>query len=111
MNLSVTRSKADFIGLLNPKVWDAVYPHMPFVFSNAFVELLVVDVVNEVATAVADRTLRKKSLGLSQPLGAPEPVRRVCGGCVRVSALGPHHDRLRDDVTARRAAFAVLVRE
>jgi hypothetical protein len=70
MNLSTIRSKADFIGMLNPKAWDAVHPHTPFVFSNAFVELLVADVVKDVATAVADRALGKKSLELSQRMAA-----------------------------------------
>ena len=70
MNLTGIRSKADFIGMLNPKAWDAVKPHTPFVFSNAQVELMVADVVKQVATAVADRTLGKKCLELSHRMAA-----------------------------------------
>ena len=66
MNMSTIRSKADFIGTLNPKAWDAVHPHTPFVFSNAFVELLVADVVKNIAPALADEKLRKMSLDLSK---------------------------------------------
>jgi hypothetical protein len=66
MNVSTIRSKADFIGMLNPKAWDAVHPHTPFVFSNALVELFVADVVKDMAVALADRALGKKSLELSK---------------------------------------------
>jgi hypothetical protein len=69
-NLSTIRSKADFIGTLNPKAWDAVHPHTPFVFSDAFVELLVADVLKEAATAIADRAIGKKALQLSQRMAA-----------------------------------------
>lgn len=68
--LSTIRSKADFIGMLNPKAWDAVHPHSPFVFSDAFVELMVADVLKEVSTAIADRALGKKALQLSQQRAA-----------------------------------------
>jgi hypothetical protein len=70
MNISLIHSKADFIGMLNPKAWDAVHPHTPFVFSNAFVELLVADVVKQIAAGVADRKLGKKTLELSQRMAA-----------------------------------------
>jgi hypothetical protein len=66
MNMSTIRSKADFIGTLNPKAWDAVHPHTPFVFSNAFVELLVADVVKNIVPALADERLGKKSLDISK---------------------------------------------
>jgi hypothetical protein len=69
-NLSTIRSKADFIGMLNPKAWDAVHPHTPFVFSDAFVELMVADVLKDVATAIGDRTLGKKALQHSQRMAA-----------------------------------------
>jgi hypothetical protein len=65
-NLSLIHSKADFIGSLNPKAWDAVKPHVPFVFSNAFVELLVADTVKRVGAAVTDRKLASKVLTLSK---------------------------------------------
>lgn len=65
-NLSLIHSKADFIGSLNPKAWDAVKPHVPFVFSNAFVELLVADTVKRVGAAVADRKLGSKVVALSK---------------------------------------------
>ncbi len=70
IKVSRVRSKADFIGLLNPRAWDALMPHTPFVFSDAFVELMVADVVKEVATTVADRALGKKVLQLSQRMAA-----------------------------------------
>jgi len=66
MNLSTIHSKADFIVMLNAGASDAVHPHEPFVFSNAFVELLVADVVKNIAPALADKALGKKSLELSQ---------------------------------------------
>jgi len=65
-NLSLIHSKADFIGSLNPKAWDAVKPHVPFVFSNAFVELLVADVVKHVGAAVTDQKLASQVLTLSK---------------------------------------------
>ena len=70
MNMSTIHSKADFIGTLNPKAWDAVHPHTPFVFSNAFVELLVADVVKNIAPALADEKLGKMSLDLSKRMAA-----------------------------------------
>jgi hypothetical protein len=65
-NLSLIHSKGDFIGSLNPKAWDAVKPHTPFVFSNAFVELMVADTVKQVGAAVADRELGGKVVALSK---------------------------------------------
>jgi hypothetical protein len=68
MNLSTIRSKLDFIATLNPQAWDAVHPHTPFVFSNAHVELLVADVVKHAGVTLADKTLSKKVLDLSQKM-------------------------------------------
>jgi hypothetical protein len=65
-NLSLIHSKADFIGFLNPQAWDAIKPHTPFVFSNAFVELMVADTVKRVGAAVADRKLGSKIVALSK---------------------------------------------
>jgi hypothetical protein len=68
MNLSTIHSKADFIGSLNPKAWDALHPHVPFVLSNAFIELMVADVVKHAASAITDRALSKQVLGLSKKM-------------------------------------------
>jgi hypothetical protein len=68
MNLALIRSKADFIGSLNPKASDAVHPHIPFAFSNAHVELMVADVVKHVAARLSDHGLSKKGLELSKKM-------------------------------------------
>lgn len=70
MNLSLIRSKADFIGSLNPKAWDAVHPHTPFSFSNAHVELMVADIVKHVATGLGDQGLSKKAMELSKKMAS-----------------------------------------
>ncbi len=67
-NLSKIRSKAELIGTLNPKAWDAVKPRVPFVFSNAHVELLVADVVRSVAAEITDKSLAREVLDLSQTM-------------------------------------------
>lgn len=86
-NLSHIRSKAEFIGTLNPKAWDAVKPHTPFVFSNAHVELLVADAVRSVAGAIANKAMAKEvmelSRGMAQQAGASlaaawEPGDEIC---------------------------------
>ncbi len=59
-NLSHIRSKAQLIGTLNPKAWDALKPHTPFVFSNAHVELMVADAVKLVAGAITDKGLARE---------------------------------------------------
>jgi hypothetical protein len=68
MNLQLIRSKADFIGTLNPKAWDAVHPHIQFRFSNAHVELMVADVVKHVGATLADKALSKKTAELSKQM-------------------------------------------
>ena len=70
MNLSTIHSKADFIGTLNSKAWDAVHPNIPLVFSNGFVELLIADVVKSIAPALADEKLTKMSFDLSKRMAA-----------------------------------------
>lgn len=86
-NLSHIRSKAEFIATLNPKAWDAVKPHTPFVFSNAHVELLVADAVKSVAGAIGDKALGKEvfelSRGMAKQAGASlmaawEPGDELC---------------------------------
>lgn len=67
-NLSHIRSKAQLIGTLNPKAWDAVKPHVPFVFSNAFVELMVADAVKSVAGAIANKAMAKEVLETSRTM-------------------------------------------
>lgn len=62
------RSKAEFIGFLNPKAWDAVIPKTPFVFSNAHVDLMVADVVKNASTLVADKKIGKQLLVLSKEM-------------------------------------------
>jgi len=70
MNLSTIHSKADFIGTLNPKAWDAVHPNIPLVFSNGFVELLIADLVKSIAPALADEKLTKMAFDLSKRMAA-----------------------------------------
>jgi len=67
-NVSKIRSKIDLIGSLNPKAWDALIPHTPFVFSNAHVELMVADVVKLVGASLADKQLATKTLSLSKKM-------------------------------------------
>lgn len=67
-NLSHIRSKAQLIGTLNPKAWDAVKPHTPFVFSNAHVELMVADVVKSVAAAISEKALAEEVMALSRTM-------------------------------------------
>lgn len=66
VNFSRIRSKADLIGSLNPKAWDAVNPHTPFVFSNAHVDLMVADVVKSVAVAITNKTLSREVMDISK---------------------------------------------
>jgi hypothetical protein len=65
-NLSHIRSKAQLIGTLNPKAWDALKPNIPFVFSNAHVELMVADVVKSISAALSDKSLAKETFELSK---------------------------------------------
>jgi hypothetical protein len=67
-SLAHVRSKADLIGTLNPKAWDAVNPHGPFPFRDGFVELLVADAVKATSTLVAAPAVAKKVLALSQQM-------------------------------------------
>ena len=67
-NLSHNRSKAQLIGTLNPKAWDALKPHTPFVFSNAHVELMVADAVKLVAGAITDKGLAREVMELSRTM-------------------------------------------
>jgi hypothetical protein len=67
-NLSHIRSKAQLIGTLNPKAWDALKPHTPFVFSNAHVELMVADAVKLVAGAITDKGLAREVMELSRTM-------------------------------------------
>ena len=62
------RSKAELIGYLNPKAWDAVNPHGPFLFSNAHVDLMVADAVKNASTLVADKKISKQLLALSKQM-------------------------------------------
>lgn len=62
------RTKAEFIGYLNPKAWDAVKPNIPFVFSNAHVDLMVADVVKNASTLVGDKKIGKQLLALSKEM-------------------------------------------
>lgn len=66
--LTHIRSKAEFIGTLNPKAWDAVKPHVPFVFSNALVELMVADIVKSVAAAISDKSIARETMELSKTM-------------------------------------------
>jgi len=65
-DLSHIRSKADFIGTLDPRAWDAVKPHIHFVFSNAHVELMVADVVKSVASSITDKAHSREVMNISK---------------------------------------------
>ncbi|MEP7153295.1 MAG: hypothetical protein ABI856_16455 [Nitrospira sp.] len=67
-DLSHIRSKADFIGTLNPRAWDAVKPHIHFVFSNAHVELMVADVTKSVASSITDKELSREVMDISKAM-------------------------------------------
>lgn len=66
INISHIHSKADFIGSLNPKAWDAIKPNIPFVFSNAHVDLMVADVVKSVAVAITNKALSREVMDISK---------------------------------------------
>ena len=66
VNFSRIHSKADLIGSLNPKAWDAVNPHTPFVFSNAHVDLMVADAVKSVAVAITNKALSREVMDISK---------------------------------------------
>ncbi|RFC35676.1 MAG: hypothetical protein DID92_2727744060 [Candidatus Nitrotoga sp. SPKER] len=68
VNFSRIHSKADLIGSLNPKAWDAVNPHIPFVFSNAHVDLMVADVVKSVAVAITNKALSREVMDISKSM-------------------------------------------
>lgn len=68
MTLTGIRSKAEFIAYLNPKAWELVDPHGPFVFSNAHVELMVADVVKNASALVADKKMSRELLALSKEM-------------------------------------------
>jgi hypothetical protein len=68
-NLSKVRSKAQLIGTLNPKAWDALKPKHDFPFNDAIIELFVADVVKEASTLIADKKLSKETFALSQKMG------------------------------------------
>ncbi|MEQ1836037.1 MAG: hypothetical protein ABL862_06290 [Candidatus Nitrotoga sp.] len=66
VNFSRIHSKADLIGSLNPKAWDAVNPHTPFVFSNAHVDLMVADAVKSVAVVITNKALSREVMDISK---------------------------------------------
>jgi len=68
-NLSKVRSKAQLIGTLNPKAWDALKPKHSFPFSDATIELFVADAVKEASVLIADKQLAKETFKLSQKMG------------------------------------------
>lgn len=67
-NLSGTQSKVAFIEALIPQAVDALKPKFKFRFSDAFVELLVADVVKTVSAELTDRELGQKTLRLSRQM-------------------------------------------
>jgi len=99
-NLALIRSKANFIGSLNPQAWDAVNPHSAFPFSNAHVELMVADVVKQVASGLVDKSLSKQGHELSKKMASEaasslvdawEPGDELCPPW-RGPWPGPHHE-------------------
>ncbi|MFN4146246.1 MAG: hypothetical protein ACK4GN_10520 [Runella sp.] len=67
-NLSKVRSKAQLIGTLNPKAWDALKPKQKFPFSDATLELFVADTVKEASAHIADKSLAKATFELSKKM-------------------------------------------
>jgi hypothetical protein len=67
-NLSLVRSKKDLIIALIPEAADAVEPHGPRHVSNAYVDLLIADVVKELSSGIANRALSKKVLETSKKM-------------------------------------------
>lgn len=69
-SMSSIRSKAQFLGSLNPQAWDALIPHTPsqFPFGNAQVELLVAGVVKDVAGKIADKAVAQQVMDLSKSM-------------------------------------------
>ena len=66
-----------------PQAQDALHPH--FHFSNAYVDLLVADVVKEVGAVLADKALSKSALELSKKMA-------VSAGTALTSAWEPGDD-------------------
>jgi hypothetical protein len=66
MNFTLIRSKKDLIVALIPQAADAVHPHGPRVAINAYIDLLIADVVKEISAGITDRSLSKKTLQLSK---------------------------------------------
>ncbi len=80
-------SKAQLIGQLNPKAWDALIPKHQFVFSNAHVDLLTADLVRQISVDIPDQAMSRKVFGLSQEMarsassalvGSWEPGDEIC---------------------------------
>ena len=67
-NLSLIRSKEDFIISLLPQAADAVKPHGPRFITNAYIDLLIADVVKEISALIHDRALAKRALELSKKM-------------------------------------------
>lgn len=62
------RSKADLIGRLNPKAWDALIPKQGFPFKDATIELFVADALKEASGFIADKKLAKETFELSRKM-------------------------------------------
>lgn len=69
-NLSHIRSKQDLIIALIPQAADAVNPHGPPGVTNAFVDLLIADVVKAISAGVASRELQRKTLAVSKQMAS-----------------------------------------
>ncbi|UOQ72691.1 hypothetical protein [Hymenobacter cellulosilyticus] len=61
-------SKIHLIGSINPKAWDALIPHTPFVFSDAHVNLLAADLVRQISAELPDQRLQERVFDLSQKM-------------------------------------------
>jgi hypothetical protein len=69
-NLSHIRSKQDLIVALIPQAADAVHPHGPRGVTNAFVDLLIADVIKEISTGLAEASLKERAFGVSKKMAS-----------------------------------------
>lgn len=70
MNFSLIRSKQDLIMALLPAAADALKPHGPRQVKNAFIDLLIADVVKEISAGLTDRAISQKALQFSKQMAA-----------------------------------------
>lgn len=64
----MVRSKAQLIGTLNPKAWDALKPKHDFPLNDATIELFVADIVKQASALIADKKYAKEVLSVSKKM-------------------------------------------